>query len=381
MNDTRVTAWKIWDIPSRDGLGNLTPSSRGLEVHPDLIRFKDWFYCLWNENNGKRIMRSPDAKIWETVLLGRVGQMFAHTPRGGLMTVGTGRLPSMEGDGTSQRQSFTLFSRDGFNWGLPGIHPGGADCVLYRVTWHESTAYSVAYNGKDKDGTLYRSTNGCAWEVHKPDFFPPGRQGNEGDLAFAADGTAYCLLRGGFGAPVSIGRAFPDYREWEWTVPTVDGYQDGREGPADRELRAPFGGPKFLRLKDGRLLAYGRVLGPLPGHERRQADDAASRFAHELLERRQTKAGIAPASARGAGGDRNDPLKRDEHATVTVFAFDPAANRLTRLADFPGFSHYCGMVEHEDALWIACGRADSGWEVWMLRVALDALPFPREPGH
>jgi hypothetical protein len=130
----------------------------------------------------------------------------------------------------------------------------------------------------------------------------------------------------------------------------VDWYGDGRTASADEAIRAPFGGPKFLRLKDRRLIAYGRVLGPEAGARPRSSAE----------------------SRQPAGGDKSDPLRRDEHAVVTLLVFDPAQMRLTRLVDFPGYTHYHGIVEHDDKLWIACGRCDSAWEVWMLTAGVPA---------
>ena len=91
QNSQDWEAYRIWDIARTDCLGNLLDPEdrRGPEVHPDLIRFKDWFYCLFKAPGGSRIIRSPDAKTWETVQLGRVGLRFAVTPWGDLMTVGT----------------------------------------------------------------------------------------------------------------------------------------------------------------------------------------------------------------------------------------------------------------------------------------------------
>lgn len=149
---------------------------------------------------------------------------------------------------------------------------------------------------------------------------------------------------------IGVGRG-PDYRDWRWQVPEVDWYGDGRTMSADQAIRAPFGGPQFLRLKDGRLIAYGRVLGPEKGAKRIPL----------------------PESRQPAGGDKNDPLRRDEHAIVTLFVFDPERVRLTRLMDFPGYTHYHGVVEHDGKLWIACGRCDSAWEVWLLTAKVPGM--------
>lgn len=342
METQRFIAEKITDITHPPGNG---------EVHPDLIVYKDHFYCKVQEWGGHRILRSRDGRNWETVQLGWVGLRFSITPQDELMMIGTwGRK---QPDGNWRRQSFTTFSTDGLKWTFPHCMPEGAQTVMFRVDWHAGMGYSVGYFHKDVDGTLYRTSDGREWEVVKQRFFPAGRAGNEASLAFEPDGRATCLLRGDRKTPVTlgVGRA-PDYQSWDWKVPEIDWYRDGNAVSADEAIRAPFGAPKFLRLSDGRLLAYGRVLGPDPGP----------------LSRKSTQ--------KVAGGDSNDPQSCYEHASVTIFEVDPARARLTRLADFPGYSHYHGIVERDGRLWIACGRADSIAEAWMLQVPLKNLPFP-----
>lgn len=345
MKKGTFTAEKIWDI-------RYPPPHR--EVHPDLIRYKDAFYCQFQELSGNHIIRSRDGREWETVQLGRVGFMFSITPNNELMMNGTRtQQPPQKADGSWHWQTYTNFSSNGDQWELPCVFEAGWETVMFRVTWHDGVGYSVGYGHKDATGTLYRTHDGRDWQVVTQDFFPPGRECNEADLAFEEDGSAHCLVRGVFKSPVTVGFCQdPEYREWRWAVPQIDWFRDGRLVSADEAIRAPFGAPRFLRLSDGRLLAYGRVLGPDRGPESK-----------------------VPRKLR-AGGDSTDPLKRDEHASVTLMEFDPQRNVLTRVADFPGYSHYHGIVEHDGQLWIACGSADSFSEVWLLKVPLDALPFP-----
>lgn len=345
METQRYTADKIRDIEHPPGNG---------EVHPDLIFYKGHFYCQIQEGGGNRIVRSREGGDWETVQLGRVGFMFSITPRDELMMISTWcRQPPQKPDGNWHWQSYTTFSTDGVKWTFPCIIPEGFETCMFRVDWHDGLGYSVGYGHKDVAGTLYRTDDGRDWQVLKPQFFPPGRGGNEASLAFEPDGRAYCLLRGDRKTPLTFGYGqAPDCQTWDWKVPEIDWYRDGNAVSADQAIRAPFGAPKFLRLSDGRLLAYGRVLGPDKG-----------------------PIGLK-ATQKVAGGDSHDPQSCFEHASVTLFEVDPARARLTRLADFPGYSHYHGIVEHDGSLWIACGRADSITEAWMLTVPLHNLPFP-----
>lgn len=338
-----VDARLIWTLRDRDIAGNkLDPDNvRGGEVHPDLTRFQGWFYCIFNDTRAKSLIRSPDGEKWELVQRARCGQMFAHTPGGRLMTIGTSPTGRFRPNGQPYRQSHSYFSPDGVDWGLACYNESSYDTVLYTVTWHEDVAYSVGYTGKDQNGTLYRSDDAIHWEPIVRDFFPPERQGNEADLLFH-DGRAYALLRGAYNTPVTIGTSQgPDFTDWSWQVPEIDWHGDGNLQSADDAIRAPWGGPKWLTLSDGRLIAHGRVLGPEP---------AQSRFGGAI-----------------AGGDKGDSTGGDEDAIVTLMTFDPATKRLTRLVDFPGYTHYHGIVEHDDQLWIACGRCDSGLQVWLLK--------------
>lgn len=369
--NTLESATKIWTIAKNDIAGRpFDPENiRGGEVHPDLIRFQDWFYCLFNNGTGKSLIRSPDGENWELVQLGPCGQMFALTPWGDLMTVGTmgfvmgkaGQYKLRE-NGKRQRDSFTRFSRDGARWSGTYSSASLENCVLYNVTWHKDAAYGVAYDGKDQTGTLYRSEDGHTWRAVKRDFFPDGGY-NEGDLAFANDGTAFCLLRGPHSNPVIMGTSNgTDYTQWDWKVPGIDWYGNGKAVTGDQTvIRAPFGGPKFLRLDDGRLLAYGRVLGPEPGP--RVGDFGDTNPTDRKGGRRRQKDA-------GAGGDQGTFKPPAEHASVVLFLVDPHSRILTRFAEFQGYSHYFGVVEHENKLWIACGAADDAYSVMLLKTQL-----------
>lgn len=335
---TDFNAEKIWDIPR--------PPHNG-EVHPDLIRYKDYFFCQFQEHGGNRIICSVDGRDWETVQLGRIGFMFSTTSSDQLMLIGMRRdIQPERPDGKLRWQSFTRLSDDGLRWSHEYTSPAALETCMYRVTWHNGVGYSVGYGRKDATGTLYRTEDGRDWQPLKKDFYPEERNGNEAELAFDISGKAYCVLRGPYEMPVTIGVSKdPDYQKWEWTVPQVDWFGDGKTGSADDLIRAPFGGPKCLRLKDGRLIAYGRVLGPETNGER------------------SARSSSSPV----AGGDSNDPTGGDEDAVVTLLELDPSGKRMTRLMDFPGYTHYHGVVEHDGHFWITCGRCGNASEVWLLK--------------
>jgi hypothetical protein len=105
-------------------------------------------------------------------------------------------------------------------------------------------AYSFGYSGKDAGGCLYRSRDGITWEVVLDEAYPDvDSYGNESSLVFLDDGTAHCLLRRDKEAATAmLGTAHPPYTEWQW-----------------QDLGVRMGGPKMVRLADGRFLAAVRL--------------------------------------------------------------------------------------------------------------------------
>lgn len=242
--------------------------------------------------------------------------------------------PDSEREQDVARQSVTWLSDDGLNWSSAYACPTGVNTWRWEVSWFNGMGYSIGYeNARDRTGTLYRTRDGKNWRVLKSEFFPGGR-GNEASLAFGADGTAYCLLRdacqrtsldsdvtalrsdgheirAGQGRRVhgdclpmlGIGKA-PYYQEWTWKPFDVDyGPEQGGPQPAATQFRAPLGGPKLIRLRDGRFAAAARMLGP----------------------------------------DRDD-------GRITLFLMDPERPLLSVLAECTGTT-YGGIAEHEGRLW------------------------------
>lgn len=303
----------------------------------DLIFFKGNWYCSFHEGeihgnhpSGRgRIIRSPDGEKWESVALlrwdaGDVREVrFSITAEGHLMGMTSvsfvSKKPRADGNyyqlirGSSgpdkpmvtsdpaaepivSRQSLTWLTADGIHWGEAYACPSGVNTWRWDSTWYHGMGYSVGYSGKDMAGTLYRTRDGKTWRPLKEEFFPVGR-GNEGSLAFGADHTAYCLLRGDPGsAMLGVGKA-PYYQEWSWKDPTVDWDNTGVLRPTKEVIRA-LGGPKLIRLKDERFVGAGRAAG------------------------------------------------------ISIFWVDPEKATLTRFASING-AGYPGIVEHEGFLWIS----------------------------
>lgn len=347
--------WDVSRIPDRD---------RTRLEFPDLIRFKGKWYCAFreaethgNHPSGRgRIITSDDAKDWESAAVldwdcGDVREpKLSITPEGDLM-VNTSvyfvsREPREDGNyyqldplgtvlnltdndresGVAQ-QSVTWLSSDGKNWSSAFACPTGVNGWRWDVTWHNGMGYSISQWGKDTAGTLFRTRDGKRWRVLAAAIFPDDHAG-EGALAFGDDDTAYCLLRGNNRKKVFIGvSSAPYYQNWEWTCPHVDyGPDDGGPGPAEDVLGVGLGGPKLVRLEDGRLLGAGRALGP---------------------------------------------GRKDGHATL--FLVDPKGPLLTFVAEFDGTT-YPGVVEYEREIWVTYVDSRCHQDIWEVHLGKVQVP-------
>lgn len=232
----------------------------------DLARFGEKWFCTFREGDGHvggdgkiRVLVSADGERWESAALLTEEGIDLRDPK--LSTTPDGRLMLTLGGSVYRggktllgRQPRVAFSKDGREWSAPQRVLAEGDW-LWRVTWHDGAAYGVSYT---TDGgwqvTLYRSTDGLAWEKVAPLTVPD--HPNETTLRFQPDGQMLALVRREAGDKQGwLGRAAPPYRDWSWQ-------------PIGRFI----GGPNFIILPDGRLLASGRdltsagprtVLGPL----------------------------------------------------------------------------------------------------------------------
>jgi len=371
--------WNLSRIPDRE--------NTRLEF-PSLIRFKEHWYCAFREGefhhnhpSGRgRIIRSMDGEHWDSVALmewdcGDVREpklsmtaegwlmvntsvyFVSKTPRHpgdrapsrgeGVFTPPEARQPEDQPDlyyqldwlGTTlnlsdndleqnaAQQSVTWLSSDGVNWSSAYACPTGVNTWRWDTTWHNGMGYSIAEWGKDTRGTLYRTRDGKSWRVLKENLFPKGH-GGEGALAFGSDDTAYCLLRGESATPVFVGVGkSPYYQKWTWKEAEVDyGPEHGGPRQAGEVLTYGLGGPKIIRLHDGRLVGAGRAQGP--------------------------------------GRD-------DGHATL--FRVDPEKFRLTMFAEMAGTS-YPGLLEHDDMLWVTYVSSACHQNIWEIHLAKVRIP-------
>ncbi len=243
-----VSVRKIWDR---------APHS----AFTDLVRFQDRWFCTFREGDSHvssdgtiRIITSADGETWSSIahFPREPGQDLRDpkldvTPDGRLMALALDRRDLAEDH--LEFYSLVWFSRDGTEWSTPQ-RVAEPDFLLWRVTWHEGTAYGGAYAdhraaghrpNQDEFVRLYKSEDGLRFETLVPVLFERGSP-NETAIVFRDDGTAVCLLRrDGEDNTAQIGTSQPPYTQWNW-----------------KDLNVVIGGPDLLVLPDGRLVASGR---------------------------------------------------------------------------------------------------------------------------
>lgn len=232
-----IKAQKIWDQAPHNAF-------------TDLIRFRHRWFCVFREgvnhhslDGALRIISSMDGNIWESVaLLSSTTSDFRDgklsiSPDNRLMLCG---VEVVIKENKRSYQSVVWYSEDGISWSKP--EPiGDLNYWLWRVTWHEQVAYSVAYRcGSGGDLLhLYSNKNVAHFSVLAANLVEEGSP-NEASLLFQQD-RAYCLLRREH-AHGLLGVALAPYTRWEW-----------------KDLMVRIGGPHFIALPDGRLLAAVRL--------------------------------------------------------------------------------------------------------------------------
>ena len=376
-----TTGRKIWD------LSRIADRVNTRLEHPDLFRYKGFWYCAIQESETHnqhpstrgRVIRSADGVQWDSVelftwdggaaVMGGLCQTAAGRLMAGTSVYFVSRKPRFDQyrKGKQDEKSYTppearqahdqpgsyyqldwidtvlnlpyddleknvtiqtgaRFTDDGVHWSSNYANDTGINTQRYFGTWHNGMGYAVGQHGKDSAGALYRTRDGITWQELLKPFSPDGRS-NETALAFGDDDTGYALIRGPGtnGAMLGIGKA-PYYQQWTWSEPTVIYGDEHPNLPASQALRYGLGGPRLLRLKDGRLIAAGRALGP--------------------------------------GRD-------DGHASL--FLVDPKQNTMTLFAEFAGTS-YPAVVEHDGALHVTFVSNKCHQNVWEIHLATVPLP-------
>jgi hypothetical protein len=291
----------------------------------DLIRFKERWYCTFREadahvgGDGKlRVLSSADGGKWESVaLLTEKGidlrdPKFSITADGRLMIVAGGSV--YEGKKLLGRQPRVAFSKDGKEWTATKRVLAEGDW-LWRVTWHSGKCYGVSYNageraskdakeaattGKVEPGAaewklkLWVSTDGEKYDL-VTHLDVPGHP-NETTLRLAPEGEMVALVRREGGNQKGwVGTSKAPYKEWAW-----------------KELPARLGGPNFVFLPDGPIVASTRLY--------------------------------------------------DNKVRTSLCLLDPKGGKLDEALKFPsgGDTSYAGMVWHDKLLWVSYYSSHEG---------------------
>jgi hypothetical protein len=237
----------------------------------DLIRFSGKWFCTFREANGHvrgngsiRVLTSTDGERWESAaLLSEDGidlrdPKLSITPDNRLMLVLGGSI--YDGKVLKERQPRVAFSKDGHRWTAPQRVLAKGDW-LWRVTWHKDRAYGITYgsanslNPTNEWGvTLVASPDGIDWR--RVVNLAVSSHPNEATVRFLPNDDCIALVRRE-GTPTNtdkdawIGQSSPPYTDWRW-------HSSGMS----------VGGPNFLILPDGGMIAAGRQSRPKPDSAR-----------------------------------------------------------------------------------------------------------------
>lgn len=288
------SAIKIWDQAPHNAF-------------TDLVRFNDRWFCVFREGQGHvspdgalRVITSSDGEKWESAALISSNNSdlrdakITVTPDGQLMLCGAEALHDKS---KHTHQSLAWFSKDGRSWSEK-YAIGDPNFWLWRVTWHNDTAFGIGYGcAADKSVRLYSSKDGKKFNTLVERLHDVGYP-NETSIVFEGD-TAYCLLRrdGRENEPNTglLGVSHAPFKKWEW-----------------KDLGTRIGGPHMIRISDGRYVAAVRLY--------------------------------------------------DKPQRTSLCWIDPQAAKLTEFLKLPsgGDTSYAGLVQHAGQLWISYYSSHEG---------------------
>ncbi|WP_165233256.1 sialidase family protein [Aquisphaera insulae] len=238
-------------------------SGGGHNAFTGLVRHRDRWFCVFRESTGHipgtdgviRVLTSDDGRGWSTAAVVAEEGVDLRDPKidvipdgrlmilmGGSYYKGRNGQPNRTFDHARSRASF---SADGRTWSPPA--PVSLEGQwLWRVTWNEKAGYGFAYRvdeaAKTSDITLWKTTDGLAYERVADPKLPTGVRPDETTIRFRPDGSMVALVRNDAKpAHAHIGTSRPPFTAWTWS--------DGGHH---------VGGPDFLIFPDGRMIYAGR---------------------------------------------------------------------------------------------------------------------------
>ena len=231
-----VSTQRVWDAAPHNAF-------------TDLVRFNGVWYCSFREAaehavtvpGSARVLRSTDGQTWTSAcLMTSPAEDFRDphltiTPDNRLMLYVASATPAPI-NGVTHR-NYAWFSQDGTRW-TDRVEIGEPNIWLWRITWHQGTAYGIGYYWYGKPFIrLYTGTDGIHFNTLVADMGAPIEANETTRLLFMDDGRAYVLAREG-----AWGTAMPPYTQWTWQT-----------------LGFVPGGPEALRLPDGRFIVASRL--------------------------------------------------------------------------------------------------------------------------
>lgn len=250
---TLVSIQRIWDLAPHNAF-------------TDLILFQDKWFCVFREGEkhvgGKsgiiRLICSLDAINWFSVNVWEMNEIdlrdpkLSITPDGRLMLLLVGSTYNKKGK-LQSFQSYVSFSKDAIKWNsLKAILSSNE--WLWRVTWNQNKAYGISYRFSDLQNfkkewllSLYESDDGIKYHLIS-DLNVPGHP-NESTVRFLPSGDMVALVRRDkkHHNQAWIGMSSPPFNQWQWV-----------------EAQFHLGGPNFIVLPDGSMLAAGRYVMATP---------------------------------------------------------------------------------------------------------------------
>lgn len=230
-----IEAHKIWDAAPYNAFTDL--------IH----RGNEWF-CVFREGQGHvapegkiRVITSKDGREWTSAALLTKPPLDLRDPK--IITAPNGQLMLYAAAADRPKtpithQSMVWFSEDGRNWS-EGQNIADKNVWLWRIAFDGPDGLGVGYSTAGEHFVrLYKTTDGKIFSTVVENLYSE-EQPNESGLAFDPTGQVYCLLRrDGKPGHGLLGIARPPYANWTW-----------------RDIGAKIGGPKLIRLPDGRLIA------------------------------------------------------------------------------------------------------------------------------
>ncbi len=251
-NEDSLKVYKIWDLARHNAF-------------PDLIRHNNFFYCTFREgdshvdnlNNGKvRVVRSKNAKNWETVALFEMDGVdvrearLSVTPSGQLMAILAAGV--WKDNAYLSLEPYVSFSdKSGKNFGKLTnviVDPSISRDLdwIWRVSWHKDTGYGVLYKVKQGERSgkwtahLLKTKDGIRYENVSQ--FEVGGNPNESSIRFDRNGKMYVMIRRESEDRMGIlGHSDYPYTSWNYD-----------------KLAWSLGGPNFLFLNDHQLVMGSR---------------------------------------------------------------------------------------------------------------------------